>query len=103
LLPFGPYFYAWGQLIGSSKALDDSERAEILSALLNTHLRRTDEHGCLRAIAGMNRVLDGGVEALANLLPQEGRQALLRPPVKSALRVGEKEFLKTFHSGLKRG
>ena len=32
LLPFGPYFHDWGKLVGSTKLLDDHERAEILHA-----------------------------------------------------------------------
>ncbi len=102
LLPFGPYLFNWGRLIGSSKGLEDTERAEILLALLQTHVRRTDEHGCLRAIAGLHGAFPGGLERLARLLPAEGRQAMLLPRVQSALRVAEKDFLKMFHAGVRR-
>ena len=102
MLPFGPYFYDWGRIIGSSKLLDDSERAEILLALLRTHERRTDEHGCLRAIAGIDSVFKGGVEKLARLLSSEERVSVARPGVQNALRLAEKDFVKSFHSGVPR-
>jgi hypothetical protein len=102
LLPFGPYFYDWGRVIGSSKLLDDAERAEILLALLRVHERRTDEHGCLRAIAGIHSVFPGGVEKLAKLLPAGQGVAMQRPLVKNALRAPEKDFLKKFHATVER-
>ena len=102
LLPFGPYFYDWGRLVGSTKLLDDRERAEILLALLRVHERRTDEEGCLRAIAGIDSVFDGGVAKLARLLPAEQTSAMQRAGVRQALRVSEKDFLKTFHAAVER-
>jgi hypothetical protein len=102
LLPFGPYLYDWGRVIGSSKHLDDAERAEILLALLRVHERRTDEHGCLRAIAGIDSVFDGGVARLARLLPTGQGVAMQRAGVRLALRVTERDFLKEFHSGVRR-
>lgn len=64
------------------KQLDDAERAEILLALLRVHERRADEHGCLRAIAGIHSVFPGGVEKLA--------------------RLAAKDSLKTFHAAVER-
>lgn len=102
LLPFGPYFYDWGCVIGSTKLLDDTERAEILLALLRVHERRTDEHGCLRAIAGIDSVFDGGVDKLGRLLPAEQSAAMQRGGVRLALRQAEKDFLKKFHAAVER-
>ncbi|CAN5925313.1 hypothetical protein BH11MYX4_BH11MYX4_34020 [soil metagenome] len=102
LLPFGPYFYEWGQVIGSTPQLDDAERAEILLALLRVHERRTDELGCLRAIAGIHSVFGGGVDKLARLLPPGQGVAMQQAGVRQALRVAEKDFVKKFHAGVKR-
>ena len=102
LLPFGPYFYDWGRVIGSSKHLDDAERAEILLALLRVHERRTDEHGCLRAIAGIDSVFDGGISKLARLLPAGQGVAMQRAGVRLALRVAERDFLTELHAGVER-
>lgn len=102
LLPFGPYFYDWGRMIGQSPHLEDVERAEILLALLRVNDRQTGELGCLRAIAGMNAVVPGGVDALAKLLTIDERASMLRPGVRPALRLAEKDFLKQFHKEVRR-
>lgn len=102
LLPFGPYFYEWGKMIGSTKLLDDAERAEILSALANVHERRGDEHGCLRAIAGIHAAGAGGIDKLGRLLPPDRAMALKRGGVALALRQSEADFLAAFHADLPR-
>lgn len=102
LLPFGPYFYDWGRLVGSTKLLDDAERAEILLALVRVHEGRKEELGCLRAIAGMNDAIPGGIDKLARLVPADRRSALALGGVRLALRVAEKDFLKSFHAGVTR-
>ena len=102
LLPFGPYFYDWGRLLGSTKLLDDAERAEILLALVRVHELRNEEHGCLRAIAGINDTYNGGVDKLARLWPAERRGSLARGGVRLALRLDEPSFLEKFHAGIAR-
>jgi hypothetical protein len=102
LLPFGPYFYEWGRLLGSTKLLDDDERAEILLALVRVHELRTEEQGCLRAIAGMSSAVSGGVDRLARLWPADRRSSLGRGGVKLALRVAEADFREKFHAGIAR-
>ena len=102
LLPFGPYFYEWGRFLGSTKLLDDAERAEILAALVRVHELRTEEQGCLRAIAGMDAATSGGVEKLARLWPASQRASLGRGGVKLALRLAEASFLEKLHAGVAR-
>ncbi len=102
LLPFGPYFYDWGRLLGSTKLLDDAERAEILLALVRVHELRAEERGCLRAIAGMHETFPGGVDKLAQLWPADKRGSLARGGVKLALRLREEDFLEKFHAGIAR-
>lgn len=102
ILPFGPYFYDWGRMIGSTPKLNDSERVEILIALLNMHERRTEEHGCLRAIAGISSTVPGGIERFRRLLPQEAAASLARAGVRSALRESEPDFLERFHHDVPR-
>jgi hypothetical protein len=101
LLPFGPYLYEWGQMLGATELLEDDERAEILRALVRVHELRAEEQGCLRAIAGMNATCDGGVEGLAKLWPAPQRSALLRGSLQLALRTREAEFLRAFHADVK--
>ncbi len=102
LLPFGPYFYEWGRLIGSTKLLDDDERAEILLALVRVHELRAEEQGCLRAIAGIHAAFDGGVDKLARRLPSEANAGLQRGGVRLALRLSEPDFLRRFHANVTR-
>ncbi len=102
LLPFGPYFYDWGKLLGATPLLADDERAEILQALLGVHVRRTEENGCLRAIAGMNAGYPGGVDKLGKLISAEGRMAMQRGGVREALRRSEPDFLRRFHAAVQR-
>ncbi|CAN5438008.1 hypothetical protein BH09MYX1_BH09MYX1_16150 [soil metagenome] len=102
LLPFGPYFFDWGELIGSTKLLNDEERAEVLLALVRVHEFRHQEHGCLRAIAGMHVATEGGVERLARLWPAALRSSLLRGGVQQAIHVPERDFLRTFHDSVVR-
>ena len=101
LLPFGPYFYAWGEMLGATELLDDEERAEILRALVRVHELRAEEQGCLRAIAGMNATSASGVEGLAKLWPSAQRSSLLRGSVQQALRTKESAFLREFHANVK--
>lgn len=100
IMPIGPYFFDWGQQIATSPYLDDGERAEILAALLLMHDRRAEEHGCLRAIAGLHSAFGGGLDKLARLLTPSVRALTLRGPVRSALKVKEREFLRSFHAPL---
>jgi hypothetical protein len=102
LLPFGPYFYEWGRFLGATKLLEDDERAEILFALARVHELRTVEQGCLRAIAGMNAAVSGGVDRLARLWPANQRSSLARGGVRFALRLSEADFLEKFHARLVR-
>jgi len=102
LLPIGPYFHEWGCVVGGSKLIDDAERAEILLALLRVHEKRTDEQGCLRAIAGMNSVFAGGVDKLARLLPAGDAAGMQLGGVRLALRVAEEDFARQFHAGVER-
>lgn len=102
LLPFGPYFHEWGRLIGSTALLDDAERAEILLALVRVHERRTEEQGCLRAIAGIHSACSGGVDKLAERWPTPERSSLARGGIKLALRLAERDFLAKFHAGVVR-
>jgi hypothetical protein len=102
LLPFGPYFYEWGRVIGSTALLDDAERAEILLALVRVHERRTEEQGCLRAIAGIDAACSGGVDKFAAHWPAAERSSLARGGIKLALRLAERDFLAKFHAGVVR-
>lgn len=89
LLPFGPWFEAWGKKIATSPEMTDRDRAEIVEALLDIHQAREAELGCLRALAAIHENLRGGLEAVVPLLPARMRKDALRGRVRSELDVSE--------------
>ena len=74
----------------------------IALALAKVHERRSDEHGCLRALAGIHAAFGGGLDKLGRLLPSDESTLLKRAGVQRALRQSEPDFLKTFHAAVVR-
>ena len=92
LLPIGPWFDAWGEGLATSSHLEDSDRAEVLAALLELHSRDPSQEGCLRAIAGLHRATRGGIEVYVHDLPARMRKDALRGRVRDALDVTTQHF-----------
>jgi len=92
LLPIGPWFDAWGETLGGGEWLDESERAEVVSALLELHLRSPVQEGCLRALAGMHRATRGGLSSYGSALPARLRKELGRGRVREAIDVSRGRF-----------
>jgi hypothetical protein len=92
LLPIGPFFDHWGEVVGSHRALDRAERGAILAALLEGHDSDTAQHGYLRAIAGIHRTHPGGIDALAREVPARLRKLVTGGVVREALRVDTARF-----------
>jgi hypothetical protein len=92
LLPIGPWFDAWGETVARSTDLSDSDRAEVLAALLELHARDANQEGCLRAIAGLHRATRGGIERFVPDLPARLRKDALRGRVRDALDVSAAAF-----------
>jgi hypothetical protein len=103
LLPFGPWFDAWGERIARAPAgderalqLDHDDRADAVTALLELHLPSRDtaspQLGCLRALAGIHRATAGGLESYAGELPARIRKEILRGRVREALDVTAARF-----------
>jgi hypothetical protein len=92
LLPIGPWLDAWGQNVAKSAQLENSDRAEVLAALLELHARDPAQEGCLRAIAGMHRATRGGIEVFVPDLPARMRKDALRGRVRDALDISVEHF-----------
>jgi len=92
LLPFGPWFDAWGETIATSPLLEERDRGEVVEALLDVHLSRPEELGCLRALAGIHRKAQGGLDKLVPLLPARMRKDALRGRVREALDITPDHF-----------
>jgi len=92
LLPVGPWFDAWGEKVGVSEWLDDGDRAEVVAALVELHLRSPAQEGCLRALAGIHRCTRGGVAAYGPGLPARLRKELGRGRIRDAIDVPRVRF-----------
>jgi hypothetical protein len=92
LLPIGPWLFGWGETIAESKELDDRDRAEVVTALLELHASSPDQQGCLRALAGIHRATRGGLERYVPDLPARLRKDALRGRVREAIDVAEERF-----------
>jgi hypothetical protein len=92
LLPIGPWFDAWGETVCRSELLDDADRAEVVTALVELHLRSPAQEGCLRALAGIHRETRGGLGWYATALPARLRKDLGRGRIREAIDVPRERF-----------
>jgi hypothetical protein len=92
LLPVGPWFDAWGETVCRSELLDEADRAEVVAALVELHLRSPAQEGCLRALAGIHRETRGGLGWYAAALPARLRKELGRGRIRDAIDVPRERF-----------
>jgi hypothetical protein len=92
LLPVGPWFDSWGETICRSELLDEAERAEVVAALVELHLRSSTQEGCLRALAGTHRETRGGLGWYGAALPARLRKELGRGRIRDAIDVPRERF-----------
>jgi hypothetical protein len=90
LLPIGPFFDAWGERVARHAGLEQRDHAEIILAWVEVLERGPDQQGALRALAGMERGLRGGLDAALAELPARKRR--LPHAVREALRIDERRF-----------
>jgi hypothetical protein len=93
LLPIGPFFDGWGRAIATHPALGERDRAEVVDALLSTHLAKPDSRGPLRALAAIDAATPRGLAAFEPFLPARTRKVVSSGPVKSALKTREDVFI----------
>jgi hypothetical protein len=92
LLPVGPWFDAWGESVSGSEHLDEADRAEVVAALLELHLRSPAQEGCLRALAGIHRGTRGGLSWYGTALPARLRKEVGRGRVREAIDISQERF-----------
>jgi hypothetical protein len=92
LLPVGPWFDAWGVDLCRSESLDDADRAEVVTALVELHLRSPTQEGCLRALAGIHRATRGGLAWYGPALPARLRKEVGRGRIREAVDVSPERF-----------
>ncbi|MGO9710085.1 MAG: hypothetical protein ACLQBL_14555 [Polyangiaceae bacterium] len=92
LLPIGPFFDDWGEAVARSTLLEHEDRAAIVEALLETHLRGDDQQGCLRALAAIHEHAPGGLDRLAPDLPARMRKLVSAGVVREAMKTSKATF-----------
>ncbi len=106
LLPLGPWFDAWGETVARSGELDDAERGDVVTALVELHFSSPLQNGCLRALAGIHRATRGGLSAYLASLPARLRKEATRGRIRDAIDVlpehFEARFEKRFRAALAR-
>jgi hypothetical protein len=92
LLPTGPFFDEWGERIAQTPLLDEDERGEVVSALVETHLRVPTQQGCLRALAGFDRAFKGGLGAIEHTLPARAKKLVRGGPIREHVGLDRARF-----------
>ena len=92
LLPVGPWFDTWGETVCRSELLDDADRAEVVAALVELHLRSPTQDGCLRALAAFHRDTRGGLGWYGDALPARLRKEIGRGRIREAIDVSRERF-----------
>jgi hypothetical protein len=92
LLPIGPWFDAWGETVCRSALLQDTDRAEVVEALVELHLRSPAQEGCLRALAAIHRETRGGLGWYGAALPARLRKEIGRGRIRDAIDVPRERF-----------
>ncbi|HEX7235785.1 MAG TPA: hypothetical protein VF405_02415 [Gammaproteobacteria bacterium] len=92
LLPVGPWFDAWGETVCRSDLLDEADRAEVVAALVELHLRSPLQDGCLRALAAIHRETRGGLGWYGAELPARLRKELGRGRIREVIDVPRERF-----------
>jgi hypothetical protein len=92
LLPVGPWFDTWGETVCRSELLEAGDRAEVVAAWIELHLRSPAELGCLRALAAIDRGTRGGLAWYGSALPARLRKETGRGRIREALDVPREHF-----------
>lgn len=92
LLPIGPFFFGWGQVIARSLE-DEKDRADVLAGLIETHLSREEQQGVLRGIAGIADANRGPWDKVVANLPARLRKLATTGAVQTAIKTSEAAFL----------
>lgn len=92
LLPIGPFFDDWGKDVARSPDLEADDRAAVVEALLETHVRDPAQQGCLRALSAIHEYAPGGLDRIAPDLPARMRKLVSAGAVRDAAKTSRATF-----------
>ncbi len=93
LVPFAPFLGEWGEKVARATALDARDVGAVVAALLAGHEHYPELQGYMRALAGIHRTYQGGIEALSPYVSAAQRKLLAKGKVRDAIRLPEAHFL----------
>lgn len=93
VIPFGPFFDAWGERIGSDNSIDERGLGEIVDALIHGMNSLPKCLSFARALAGIHRRTKGGLDRVVKeQLPARTQRLAFAGPIREALRVSPSVF-----------
>ncbi|HEY8280410.1 MAG TPA: hypothetical protein VIH99_12350 [Bdellovibrionota bacterium] len=96
LLPLGPFFDSWGEVVARSKELTNEEKAEVAQALLDGFTKLSSPkvplYGYARALRGLQQNFPGGPANLLNYLPARDGKTLSKGLIPELNRMDERAF-----------
>jgi hypothetical protein len=92
LLPLGPFLDDWGALVATHPALEVSDRAETVAALVAGCRKIPGQRGYYRALAGFSAAYVGPIEDVLRRMPASVRGDWREPGLRKAVAVPRASF-----------
>ena len=92
LLPIGPFFEEWGEMIGRNPTLKEEDIISIINSLLDGAERIPLQKGYTRALAGMNRTLPKGVKEFDKKIQKQGLKMLRLLKIEEESKISTESF-----------
>lgn len=93
VIPFGPFFDAWGETIARDTEIAPRDLAEIVDALIQGFTALPKCAAFVRALAGIHRRTRGGIDRIIkDDLPVRTQRVAYAGPIREALRIEPAAF-----------
>ena len=102
LIETAPFLDDWGERVARDPRLEDSDRSEILEALIMGCRKIQGQRGYQRAAAGMVRALGSRLDAVVSGMPARARSEFKDAELRKAMAVPRVSFESSMKSMLRR-
>lgn len=92
LLPIGPFFEEWGEMLGKNPIVKENDIIEIINALLDAAERTPLQKGYSRALAGLNRTLPKGLKEFEKKIQKQGLKTLKSLKIEEESKISPESF-----------